>query len=202
MNAPSVSAPEPGRTGLAVKDEGRLAVMENFKCTSSITQTKFAVLTVSIIAVFIFQACTQKEVSRPVPVTLTRSHSCTVCGMITVDLSGAKAQIHYRNGKMDAFCCTLHMFSFYLQPDRPPDIAAVYVNDMANTESQKTEGRWIDAMTAFYVAGGDVMGPHGEALVPFAQLKDAEGYVKDHGGEVITFNDVTLAMLRPDAHMH
>lgn len=179
-----------------------LAVMNNCKCTSNSAQNIFLVLTVSVITIFIFHACTEKEVSRPFPVTLTRGHSCAVCGMIAADLPGAKAQIHYRNGKMDVFCCTLHMFSFYLQPDRPPDIAAVYVNDMVKAEQQKPEGTWIDAMTAFYVAGGDVMGPHGEALVPFAELKDAEGYVKDHGGKVVGFHDVTLAMLRPDAHMH
>ncbi len=122
--------------------------------------------------------------------------------MITVDFQGAKAQIHYRNGKMDTFCCTLHMFSFYLQPDRPPNITAIYVSDMGKADWEKPEGHWIDATEAFYIIGGDVMGPHGEALVPFSGVEDAEDYMKEHGGEIIRFEDVTTDMLRPAAHPH
>ena len=58
-------------------------------------------------------------------------------------------------------------------------------------------GHWTDATKAFYVYGGDVMGPMGEAMVPFSDLKEAEAYIKRHGGRVIKFNDVTMDMLRP-----
>ena len=155
-----------------------------------------------IIVLFLTTACTQQESTQPLPIELTREHACAVCGMVTVDLPGAKAQIHYRNGKIDTFCCTLHMLSFYLQPDRPPNIAAIYVNDMGKADWEKPEGHWTDAKKAFYVLGGDVMGPHGEALVPFAELRDAEDYVRDHGGKIVKFDDVTMGMLRPDTHAH
>jgi copper chaperone NosL len=150
----------------------------------------------------VFSGCTEGDDAKPLPVELTRDHACAVCGMITVDLPGAKAQIHYRNGKVDTFCCTLHMFSFYLQPDRPPNISAMYVNDMGKADWEKPAGHWIDAKKALYVVGGDVMGPHGEALAPFAELKDAEAYIMEHGGKVVRFDDVTMEMLRPDAHDH
>ncbi len=94
------------------------------------------------------------------------------------------------------------MFSFYLQPDRPPHIAAIYVNDMGKTEWDHPKGHWIDAKKVLYVIGGDVMGPHGEALVPFSELKEAEDYVKEHGGKIVTFDEVNMDMLRPDAHEH
>jgi len=174
--------------------------MNNFNMASNGGRT--IIFRVLIFTIFILQACTQKESSRPLPIELTREDACAVCGMITVDLPGAKAQIHYRNGKIDTFCCTLHMFSFYLQPDRPPNIAAIYVNDMGKADWDRPKGRWIDAKKAFYVVGGDVMGPHGEALVPFSELKDAEGYVKEHGGKIVGFDKVNMAMLRPDAHVH
>jgi len=144
-------------------------------------------------------ACSRQEAARPHPVELTRDHACSVCGMIIVDFPGAKGQIHYRNGKVDVFCCTLDMFLFYLQPDRPPHIAAVFVNDMGKTDRDHPQGRWIDATKAFYVYGGDVMGPMGEALVPFSDLKDAEAYRQEHQGRILRFDEVTMEMLRPDA---
>lgn len=112
--------------------------------------------------------------------------------MIIVDFPGAKAQIHYKNRRYDAFCSTLDMFLFYLQPDRPSDIVAIYVNDMGGSE-----GGWIDAEKAYYVFGGDMMGPMGESLVPFSDPRKAEAYIKSHGGRIVRFNEVTQEMLKP-----
>ncbi len=117
--------------------------------------------------------------------------------MIIVDFPGAKAQIHYRNGQVDPFCSTLDMFLFYLQPDRPKNIVAIYVNDMGQADWQHPEGNWINAKDAFYVYGGDVMGPMGEALVPFSDKGDAENYVRKHGGRIVRFDGITPEMLRP-----
>ena len=75
-------------------------------------------------------SCSKDAGTKPIPVEFTRDHACKVCGMIIVDFPGAKAQIHYKNKKYDTFCSTLDMFLFYLQPDRPGNIAAIYVNDM------------------------------------------------------------------------
>ncbi len=155
-----------------------------------------------IIAVLILTACTKSEVGKPLPIALTAEHVCSVCGMMTVALPGAKAQIHYGNGNIDTFCSTIHMFSFNLQPDLPPNIAAIYVNDIGRVEREKPGGHWIDAKKALYIYGGDVMGSHGEALVPFSKLMDAEGYVKEHGGKILKFDEVTMDKLRPDAHGH
>jgi copper chaperone NosL len=156
-----------------------------------------------LITILTLTGCTQGDVEKPSPVELTRENACAVCGMIVVDLPGSKAQIHYSNGKVDTFCCTLHMFSFILQPDSPKNMAAIYVNDMGKADPDQPAGHWIDAKKAFYIVGGDVMGPHGEAFVPFLDLKDAESYVKEHGGRIIKFDEVTPDMLRPAVHkMH
>lgn len=150
-----------------------------------------------ILIILLFAACTKEPAEKPLPVEFGREHTCKVCGMIIVDFPGAKAQIHYKKGKYDSFCSTLDMFIFYLQPDRPADISAVYVNDMGQADMEHPAGRWTDAATAFYVYGGNAAGAMGEALVPFAEIKDAEAYVKQHGGSIVKFNDVTMEMLRP-----
>lgn len=152
---------------------------------------------ISLSLMLLLAACFRQEGTRPAPVELTRDNGCAVCGMIIVDFPGAKAQIHYRKGKYSPFCSTLDMFLFYLQPDRPADIVAIYVNDMGKADATHPKGHWIDAEKALYVQGGDIMGPMGEALVPFGERKDAEGYREKHGGKIIAFTDVTMDMLRP-----
>lgn len=152
-----------------------------------------------ITLISLIAGCTKEETAVPPPAELTRAHSCSVCGMIIVDFPGAKAQIHYKNGKSDMFCSTLDMFMFYLQPDRPVNIAAVYVQDMGKADHNHPVGHWIDAEKAFYVYGGDIMGPMGDALVPFLNLTEAEAYIKKHGGKIVRLNDITMDMLRPEA---
>lgn len=149
---------------------------------------------------FLLASCLRQEGAKPSPLELTRDSACAVCGMIIVDFPGAKAQIHYRKGKYSTFCSTLDMFLFYLQPDRPADIVALYVNDMGKADGTRPKGHWIDALKAFYVQGGDIMGPMGEALVPFEERKDAEAYREKHGGKIIAFTDVTMDMLQPAQH--
>lgn len=150
-----------------------------------------------LIIILLISGCTEGRVTKTTPFEFGREEACTVCGMIVVDYPGPKAQIHYENGMIDPFCCTLDLFTFFLQPGRPGQIKAIYVNDMAKADWKKPEGHWIDARKAYYVYGGDVMVAMGEALVPFSERKDAEFYQKDHGGRIVGFDDVTMEMLRP-----
>lgn len=162
----------------------------------------FLILTACMLGICIlfFAACTEDTSDiEAVPIELTRDHACRVCGMIIVDFPGAKAQIHYSNGKIDTFCSTLDMFVFYQQPDRPARIAGIFVNDIGKADWDHPHNHWIDARKAFYVYGGDVMGPMGEALAPFSERDAAAEYVKTHGGRIVAFSEVTMEMLRPDA---
>ncbi len=154
---------------------------------------------IQLLVLLLFMAACSKS-DKPVdikPIKLDRSISCAVCGMIPVDFPGAKAQIHYKTGEVDSFCCTQEMFTFYLQPDRPKNITAVFVNNMGKADWNHPERHWISAEEAHYVLGGDVMGPMGETLVPFLELSDARSYVEDHGGKIVRFDDVEMNMLRP-----
>lgn len=150
---------------------------------------------VAVLAFFI--SCSRGRGEMPEPVEFTRENSCNVCGMIIVDFPGSKAQVHYKNKKIDTFCSTLDLFLFYHQPDRPVNIKAIYVNDMGRADMEHPNGHWIDAKTAFYAYGGDIMGPMGEALVPFSDMKAADEYIKKHGGRIVRFDEVKPEMLKP-----
>jgi copper chaperone NosL len=154
-----------------------------------------------LLAVCLLAACSRGPAPKPPPFEFNREHACSVCGMIIVDFPGSKAQIHYKRGRPDAFCSTLDMFLFYLQPDRPGNIEVIYVNDMGKPDPEHQpehpQGHWIDAQKAFYVYGGDVMGPMGELLIPFSERRDAESYSVKHGGRIVKFDEVTADLLRP-----
>lgn len=51
----------------------------------------------------------------------------------------------------------------------------------------------VDARTAFYLVGSDVLGPMGHELVPLASREEAEEFLADHKGRLILrFDDVTV----------
>jgi copper chaperone NosL len=155
-----------------------------------------------MIIAFLLMGCSKEEAEGPLPLELGQDHACGICGMILVEYPGPKAQIHYKNGEPETFCCTPHMFMAYLNPERPRNIRAVYVHDMGEANWDHPQHYWIDAKEAFFVYGGDKMGAMGETMVPFSTSKDAETYVKDHGGRTIKFDEITLDMLKPKKHSH
>lgn len=154
-------------------------------------------LTVLVILALLSVGCGKAPASVPSPIELTKDDSCSLCGMIPVNFPGAKAQIHYENGRMEQFCCTLDLFTYFLSPGGPTRITAIYVNDMGKADFDHPVGHWIDARKAFFVFGGDVMGIMGEALVPFALKEHVDAYVQKHGGSMVKFDEVTLGMLKP-----
>jgi len=74
----------------------------------------------------------------------------------------------------------------------------VYVQDMGKADWNKPLGHWIDAKTAFYVAYSRRMGSMGPTLGAFAREEDARAFVKEYGGEVLRFDQVTPAMTTLD----
>ncbi len=140
-------------------------------------------------------SCRQREEAvKPPPVDIGKGDACALCGMIIMDYPGPKAEIIYRDGRVDKFCSVQEMISLYLQPDRPRGIRAIYVTDMSGRK-WKSPGRWIDAEDAFYVYGARVAGAMGNELVPFSDRASAERFIDSHGGRIVRFKEITLEML-------
>ncbi len=139
--------------------------------------------------------CSKKELPKPSPVELGKTDVCSLCGMTILDYPGPKAEIIYRDGRVDKFCSVQEMMSLYLQPDRPKGIVAIYVTDMS--EGWKKPGKWIDAKGAIYVFDANISGAMGNELVPFSDRASAERFIKRYGGKIVSFNEVTLKMLEP-----
>ena len=79
---------------------------------------------------------------------------------------------------------------------------AVYVTDYSGVDLELSdEGYpmtddfvgWVHAEDAWYVAGSDARSPAGESAVPFADRDDAEAFADDHGGSVLSWEEVLEA---------
>jgi copper chaperone NosL len=131
--------------------------------------------------------------SRPVPVKLDSHYACAICGMTVFDQPGPKAQILYDKDKTAAFCSTSDMFIYYLQPDRPINIRAIYVEEIGGNE--KPSGKWIDGESAYYVYGKDIAGYMGNTFIPFASASKAKEFADKHNGLITRIDKVNLGMI-------
>ncbi|WP_024304186.1 nitrous oxide reductase accessory protein NosL [Pseudogulbenkiania sp. MAI-1] len=143
-------------------------------------------------------ACQDERPAQTTPLEIKQDTACALDGMLLADYPGAKAQIHYAQGEPEFFCDTVEMFSLYLKPEQARRIAALYVQDMGETDIKAPKGHWIDARQAFYVQGSSQQGSMGPTLVPFGQRAKAEAFAQQYGGKVLAFADVKPEMVRLD----
>ena len=82
--------------------------------------------------------------------------------------------------------------SFTLLPEKPKNIAAIYVNNMSNTEWDNPDAEnWILAKEAWYVLGsGRSEGMGAPEAVPFSSKESATKFVNEQGGKVYDFSSI------------
>lgn len=131
-------------------------------------------------------------------IEIDRGTSCSLDGMILMDYPGPKAQIHYDTGEPDYFCDTMEMFSIYLRPEQRKRVVALYTQDMGSTPWEQPTGHWIDAKSAYYVYDSKRLGAMGPTLASFAGEAAAQEFVRQYGGTVLRFGEVTLSMVALD----
>lgn len=145
----------------------------------------------------VLAACQRAETASQdaAPVEIGRGTSCALDGMLLADYPGPKAQIHYRGTAEPEFHCdTVEMFSQLLAGEQIRPVRAVYVQDMGKADWQDPVGHWIDARTAFYVAGSRKHGAMGPTFASFAVEADAQAFAKHEGGQVHPFAKITPEM--------
>ncbi|OSQ36030.1 hypothetical protein TMES_19460 [Thalassospira mesophila] len=158
----------------------------------------------------------EKTVELPPPATLSRDAQGFFCGMIVEDHPGPKAQVFHRTDKTPFwFPSVRDAIAYSLFPDEAGNIAIIYVSDMTGyTDWNNPPQNWIPAQSAFFVlhsdqtsgmaaqlgagvpgsagrasGGGNLAYQVGEA-VPFSTREAAEGYVKNHGGNIVRYDEI------------
>ena len=130
--------------------------------------------------------------------TIERGDECHLCGMIITGFPGPKGQLYKRGSEHNMkFCSTRDMFAYLLDPEHQHAIQTVYVHDMAkglwNTPDDEF---YIDARTAWYVAGHERKGAMGPTLASFLDKEVAMTFAEQYGGEVYPFKDITQNLLQ------
>jgi copper chaperone NosL len=131
--------------------------------------------------------------SLPMPLATDK---CPVCGMFVAKYPEWIASVRHPDGTIYHFDGAKDLFKYLLEPgryspdrqDRPPGDAVV---------TEYYDLKRIDARTASYVIGSDVLGPMGHELVPLATAAEAEEFLRDHKGRrIVAFEEVDAGLLR------
>jgi len=123
--------------------------------------------------------------------------ACPVCGMFVAPHPAWTAQIVFADGSAVFFDGCKDLFKFltdrerYATLDRPAGavIAAVFVTGYYDQKP-------ISAREAFFVSGGDVLGPMGAELIPLANRDEADEFMRDHRGtRVLRFDEINTTVV-------
>ena len=133
-------------------------------------------------------------------VTIKKTDRCPVCGMFVYKYPKWVAQIIFKDGSYYFYDGTKDMFKHifdiakYTPGKSAEAIKNIYVTDYYEVEL-------IDAKSAFFVLGSDVLGPMGHELLPFKDQESAQEFLEDHKGKsIIRFQDVTPALIESLDH--
>jgi copper chaperone NosL len=128
-------------------------------------------------------------------IEITKKDRCPVCGMFVYKYPKWVAQIYFNDGSAYFYDGAKDMFKHIFDtakftPGKTAEMMTrIYVTDYYEVEL-------IDAKTAFYVIGSDVLGPMGHELLPFKDQESAQEFLEDHKGKsIIRFQDVTPALI-------
>ena len=106
---------------------------------------------------------------------------CPVCAMPITKHQKFASSIELKDGTTYYFCGTGCMIKSWLHPEvymgqEKSKLKRAIVPEYFNGEN-------VDAATVTFVAGSDVIGPMGPALVPLKNAEDVATFKKRHGGK-------------------
>lgn len=152
----------------------------------------------ALVAALLAAAACADRTLVPAALELGQDALCAMDGMLLADFPGPKGQVIYDQGPPEAYCDTVELIAALVAPEQQRRVAAAYTQDMARTSWDKPQGHWIDARSAYYVAGSRRTGSMGPTLASFAEARDAEAFAQEYGGKVLRFAEITPQMVALD----
>jgi len=107
--------------------------------------------------------------------------SCRVCGMYIDQYQKSAAELVFKDGKKEYTCGVACMLREVTDAGGISAFKSVKVHDWVS-------GKLVDAETATYVLGSNVIPDMVPNYIAFANREEAEAFVAKQGGEVIDFN--------------
>jgi len=106
---------------------------------------------------------------------------CPVCAMKVAEHPKFSSAIELDDGRTFYFCGTGCLLRSWLHPEVHLGVGKSHLKRAVTRDY--FEGAQIDAGTAVWIAGSDVIGPMGPALVPLASAEEADVFKQRHGGK-------------------
>ena len=119
---------------------------------------------------------------------------CPVCGMLVAKYPNWITTITYQDGHAHFFDGAKDMLKFWHDPGKyASGHSREQITRISVTEYYGLQA--IDAKTAYYVVGSDVLGPMGHEFVPLASAEDAADFLKEHKGvRILRFDEITAEL--------
>lgn len=149
----------------------------------------------------------------PDAVTIPPDATCDVCGMVIAEHPGPSAQAFYAGQEPGGhpnparFDSTWEAFGFEFERE-DWNREAFYVTDHSAVEYEirtvegdpvisrhVDAGSFADAAAVTFVADSAVLGTMGADLLGFSERADATSFQDEHGGELVTADEVTPALI-------
>ncbi len=122
--------------------------------------------------------------------TIGPADRCPVCAMLPERHPQHAAAIRLKDGRTYYFCSAGCMISAWLEPGAYLGVPADALD--RPVASDYFTGRHVDGRDLLWVAGSDVIGPMGPAVVALAARSDVEAFRRRHGGgEPFTLEGLT-----------
>jgi nitrous oxide reductase accessory protein NosL len=126
------------------------------------------------------------------PIAVKKTDRCPVCGMFVHKNPKWVARVAMKDGTYFAYDGVKDMLKHYFNMAKytpgksADDIKSITVMDYYNSGK-------IDAKSAYYVIGSDVLGPMGPEFIPFKEESSAQEFMQDHKGKrILQFKDITM----------
>ena len=124
-------------------------------------------------------------------IEITKQDRCPVCGMFVYKYPKWVAQIYFNDGSAYFYDGAKDMFKHIFNTVQyTPGKSADMMTEILVTDYYEVE--LIDAKSAYYVIGSDVLGPMGHELLPFKDQESAWEFLEDHKGKsILRYQEVT-----------
>jgi copper chaperone NosL len=127
---------------------------------------------------------------------IRKSDRCPVCGMFVYKYPKWVARIVFKDGTSYFYDGAKDMFKHIFNIRKyTPGQSAEEITDIQVTDYYRVE--LIDARSAYYVIGSDVLGPMGHELLPLKDQPSAQEFLMDHKGKsILRFQDVNDEVIK------
>ncbi|MES9978211.1 MAG: nitrous oxide reductase accessory protein NosL [Candidatus Thiodiazotropha sp. 6PLUC5] len=121
--------------------------------------------------------------------------TCPVCGMFVAKYPEWIATVVYKDGHAHHFDGAKDLFKYLLDLSKwAPNHQTSEIESIGVTEYYGLQR--IDARSAYYVIGSDILGPMGHELIPLESREEAEEFKLDHQGvSILKFDQIKKRLL-------